>query len=187
MDDTFESRSEALRAAARNIQVSDDISQTVLSDFLRKAEVVKRIQPSSAPRSDVQPLLVGSYVIRHDVLLSADHFLTLLKSALKVAVGIAGIKSLAGGAAIADGIYGLYKFYIEVEAKGFHLSEFDLAVVSVLRELQIASATEVASRLSIESSSQRAEAILASFQKSDLNPFGFTIRNENGMWSLVGV
>src|SRR5258708_2384623 len=126
MDDfIYDSRSEALDKTAETLAKVSDLPNQVLKSLGEKANLVEEKEQASdetLPRH-LQRAIAGRVVIRNDILLSLETFLSLLKNATKLAAGIAGIATPggiaapAGVAALTDGLYGLYKFYTEIVAK----------------------------------------------------------------------
>jgi len=134
----------------------------------------------------VQPALVGRFAIRNDALFSVNNFLTLLTSASKLAVGIAGIGTLAGAATLVASVHAFYKFYCDIVSQGFVLSDEQLAVVGVLRDMEkAATSDEIAKHMRSNIGTDAIEKALAGFKRTSDAARGFIVQDEKARWSIV--
>jgi hypothetical protein len=185
----YDSQSEALDVAAQRLAMVSNLPIKVLKTFGEKARVVeeKCQAPGEALPRQLQPALIGRFVIRDDELLNIETFLSLLKSATKLAVGLAGIATLAGVAAVTDALHGLYRFYCDIVAKGFVLSKDQLAVIATLRDLRAATTAQIAERVQERINSETIDEVLASFSRECEPKRGFISKDETGRWHIDGV
>ncbi len=154
----------------------------------KKVSVIEEKQTwdEALPRQ-LQPALIGRFAIRNDELLNIETFLSLLKNATKLAVGIAEITTLAGVASVTDALHSLYKFYGDVVARGFVLSKDQLAVVATLRELRAATTAQLMERVQDGISSESVEQIFSTFSREREPNRGFISKDETGRWLIEGL
>ncbi|MCA1500509.1 hypothetical protein [Bradyrhizobium sp. NBAIM14] len=142
-DIVYDSKSEALSIAAATLSKASDLPDEIIAALSKKANLVEESSSGAVLPRQLQPALVGRFVIRNDVLLSLETFLSLLKTVTKLVAGFAGVGTPAGIAAITDGIHGLYKAYTEIVAKGYKLTDDQFAVIAALRQLGDATSSEI--------------------------------------------
>jgi hypothetical protein len=183
----FESEDEALAAAADGLSKVSHFSPDLLKRLAELEGVVEETVPSSSDKlpRHLHPALVGHFAIRNDALINLETFLALLKSATKLAVGLAEYNTLGGVAATADALHGLYKFYTDVKGKGFFLTNDQLAVVTLLRELGSATTEQLAER--VRPLSGQIETILNSFSRETSPTNGFVSRDVDRRWRIDGL
>lgn len=188
-DSIYDSRSEALDLVAQRLAKVSDFPLQTLKSFGAQANVVQENLHKSGDGlpKQLQPALVGHFAIRNDELLNVETFLSLLKNATKLAVGIAGIATLAGVASVTDALHGLYRFYCAVVAKGFVLSDDQLAVLGTLRDLSPTTTAQIVERLEKRICAERIDEILASFSREREPKRGFVSKDATGRWFIDGL
>jgi hypothetical protein len=180
----YDSWNEAVDAALEQIGTQSDLPTAEFRKFLGKDTVAQEQGPSPISPT-AQPVLVGRYVLRNDELVNVGNFLGLVKSTTKFVVGVVGIHTLAGAAAIADALYGLYTLFTGIKAKGFTLSNQQFAVVSTLRR-DSATSDQLVERMK-ETTAEKIEEILEPLTKTDARPNGVVVKDNKEVWSLHNV
>lgn len=187
----FDDPDEAAACAVdRLLAKSVGFDRSVMAGLIESVDVVERVDPTqdtaSVPPEGMHPGLVGRYVIRDDLLVSLENFMSFLKAAGGLVSGVLSLPTPAGVKATVDGIYSLYQAFTAVAAKGWRLSNQELEVILALRRLGPSTTEAIASKLD-GVGAERVGAILGSFERRDDNPSGFTVRRSDGAWQLEGV
>ena len=171
------------------------LEHPIIEGIVDRAGVVERIEilpnKKEMQLGGVHKALVGHYVIRNDLLMSLDNFLSLLKSAGHLTSGVltlwtAASMTPAGIKDTVDGIYSLYETFTKIMAKTWHLSDKELTVVLAVRSSGPARADILAGKLG-DVGTEHVEKILGRFERREDNPSGFTVRMSDGAWRLEGV
>lgn len=184
---TYDSRSSALDAATgRTPRVAASLTQSIIRSFLDRADVVEERSQEMPLPSQLQPALVGHFAIRNGELLNINNFLELLVAGSKLAVGIATINRMEGAATAADALHSIYKLYRKIIGHGFQLSDEQLVVIKTLKDLKSsATSSDVARRITQTVDPTTVEAILAAFEITKCRPMGFTVRDDQGRWTVT--
>ena len=186
MSEHFFSRDAAAEAALRRLNLNDELPEDAVRRLVKET-VVAEVPGETTLPGHVSGALAGRYAIRNDELLSVAVFLDLLKSAARLAVGIAGLTTLAGAGAAIDGLHSFYKVFKDIKAKSFALSDAQFAAVTTLRILGSATAEEIASKAGGPMSPDQVDSALGALAVSDAQTHGVTRRDEAGRWSLVNL
>jgi hypothetical protein len=185
--DNYDSKFEPTSIVVKRLSQSCDnvISSDVLS-LLAKRLVVTEVESPALPRQ-LQPVFVGNYAIRNDVLVSLENFLALLKNVSRVILGVSDFNSNSGKAALADGLQGLYTTYCNIIRQGFILSAEELQIISILKQLGAATVDTIVERLGKELPTPEIELLLKKYEYTNEQPSGFTHCDEHGFWKIEGL
>lgn len=187
----FDDPDEAIAEAADHLlSMSAGLDRSAIDDLIDRTGVVQRNDVlrdgAVALPSGIHPGMVGRYVIRDDLLLSLERFLSFLKGSAYLVSGVLSLPTPAGIKTTADGVYSLYETFAKVAASAWRLSDEELAVVLALRRIGPSSADALANSLN-DVGPGRVEAILRRLERTDDNPTGFVVKAEDGSWQLQGV
>jgi hypothetical protein len=189
--DNYDSRSEPTSIVVDRLSQSCDnvISSDILSELATRLDVVTEVElpKTSISHRQFSQALVGHFAIHNDVLMSLENFLSLLKSASRVILGISEIDSISGKAALVDGLQSFYTTYCNIIKKGFILSSEELQIISILKQLGTATVDTIVERLGKELPTPEIELILKKYECTNEQLSGFTHCDEHGFWKIEGL